>query len=391
MPPGIRLEILVDDKGSPVVKQFNEAVGKVTDASSGATGATQRFGQSVDSLTGSMGKALTQGAALAAGFLGFQSAAATISAATTSILGFDKELANVNTVLVGSGVSIEALQKQILQLPPSLGSATELTRGLYQALSAEVNPGKAAAAGRSDPSTTAKVSTAAMDAFQLSVDQASHISDVLFTVVQRGKTEFGPLASSIAQVFPHAKDLKLSFEETAATVTTLTKVFPTVSEAITGFRSLLTNISAHMDDFRAAGINVSQVIGERGLTGLIEELARVTGQSGEVLKARFIPDVEGATAALALMGPQLQTQRNNVEAFQQVVGASGGAFEKQQQSISAALERIQISIERALLSSGLSVFFQGLLARVDGMAEPDEVARQIARRINGVERGTASR
>ena len=397
---GLRFELTIDAKGIPFLRQVadearnagdrltesftrpQDAQGRFTTGAQGASGALDKLSgfaggarDKLEGLAGTLGNAAVKGAALAAGFLGFQGAVASVNAATSSVLSFDKELANVNTVLTGSGVSIKQLEQQILLLPPSLGSATELTKGLYQALSAGVEPAKAvgfvaeqaklASSGLTDLSTTVKVSTAAMDAFQLSSDQASHISDVLFTVVQRGKTEFDPLAKSIAQVFPLAKSLGLSFEDTAATVTTLTKVFPTTSEAITGFRSLLSNVTGHLDDFRAAGVRVNEVISQRGMTGLIEELARITGQSAEVLKARFIPDVEGSTAALALMGPQLQAQKDNVQAFSNVVGANSTAFEKQQASISSALDRIKTGIERIFLGGSISTLGKALLEPIE--------------------------
>lgn len=380
MPPLV-LTIEVDDKGSPVLREFADTTAKAGQRASEAFNAPNdaqgRFSQATQTATGhvtnfasSLGRAATAGVAFAAGLLGFQGVTALFREGSDSILSFSKELANVNTVLVGSSVSIRDLEKQILLLPPSLGSATELTKGLYQALSAGIEPAKAvafiaeeaklASAGLTNLSTTVKVSTAAMDAFGISATNASHISDVLFTIVQRGKVEFEPLATSIAQVFPLAKTLGISFEETAATVTTLTKVFPTAGESITGFRSLLSGVIAHLDDFKAAGIRVNEVIAQRGLTGLIQELARVTGQSAEVLRAKFVPDIEGTTAALALMGPQLQNQKDNVQAFTTVVGANAVAFDKQQVSIVAGLGRITASLEKALLGSGLEVFLTSL-------------------------------
>ena len=213
MPPLI-LEITVDDKGSPVIKQFGGNVTGLHKPMGDLHTASAR-------VTESFGSMATKVALAGAVFVGFQSASSAISGVTGSIIGFDKEMANVNTVLTGSTRSIEDLKAEVLRLHPSLGGATDLTKALYQALSANIEPGKAVAfigeqaklagAGLTDLGTTVKLTTSVMDQFGLGAEKASHISDVLFTIVARGKTEFAPLAATFAQVFPLAKNLGLSF------------------------------------------------------------------------------------------------------------------------------------------------------------------------------------
>lgn len=375
MPPLV-LEITVRDDGTPVLKRFSSAVEDVGQKTNQQmVPAFQSAGQHAERLTNSLSSTVkTVGLAVAA-FAGFQGIKATWDSVTSSVISFDKELANTNTVLIGSKVSIEQLKQQILALPPSLGTATELTKGLYQALSAGIEPGKAvafvgeqaklASAGLTDLSTTVKVSTAAMDAFGIQASDASHISDVLFTIVARGKTEFDPLAHSIANVFPLAKSLGVSFEETAATFTTLLRIFPNAAEATTGFRAILSGLTGQMDNFKAAGIDVKAVIAEEGLTGLLRRLAEVTGLSADVLKAKFIPDVEGTTAALGLMGPQFKTQTENVKAFGDTAGTTATAFAKQQESISAAVDRIKNSFDRLIQGGGLEPLFKAMLAPIE--------------------------
>ena len=46
---------------------------------------------------------------------------------------FEKELTNVSTLVDTNTVSMEKLKKQILELPSTMGSATENTKALYQA------------------------------------------------------------------------------------------------------------------------------------------------------------------------------------------------------------------------------------------------------------------
>ena len=55
---------------------------------------------------------------------------------------FEGELANVNTLLSDNGQTVAGYRQQLLQLDPALGQASELTRGLYQALSSGVQAGQ---------------------------------------------------------------------------------------------------------------------------------------------------------------------------------------------------------------------------------------------------------
>ena len=369
------LQIQVDDQGSPVIKSFTQSV-------QGAGGQVRTFGghadttrAQVDRLGTSFGSVTRLALGVTAGLVGFQGASAAINFVTNSITSFDKELANVNTLLIGSNVSIKDLEQQILALPPALGSASELTRGLYEALSAGIPPGQAvqfvgesakiASAGLTDLKSTVKLVTNVMDQFGLSANETARIGDILFTVVNRGKTEFAPLAGAIGDVFPLAKNLGISFEETAATFATLTKVFPTAGQAATGFTGILQGLIQNTEAFRAAGINVRAVIAEEGLTGVLRRLGEVTGESSEVIKARFITEIQGTNAALSIMGQLLNEQRQNITAIGEAAETSGKAFNRQQESITKTLERIGNAFERIVLGGGLTPLILSMLQPIE--------------------------
>ena len=397
MPPLV-LTLQVDDQGSPIIKSFTQSI---RGAGTHVTG----FGQTAQTSSAHierLGVSLASAAKLALGsvaaFAGFQGAASVVQSAGSSILSFNKELANVNTLLIGSDVSIRGLEQQILALPPALGSATELTRGLYEALSAGIPPGQAvqfvgasakiASAGLTDLKSTIRLVTNVMDQFGLSANETARIGDILFTVVNKGKTEFAPLAGAIGDVFPLAKNLGISFEETAATFATLTKVFPTAGQAATGFTGILQGLIQNTDAFRAAGINVRAVIAEEGLTGVLRRLGEVTGESSEVIKARFITEIQGTNAALSIMGPLLNEQRQNITAIGEAAGTSGEAFNRQQAAIEKTLERIGIAFERVILGGGLTPLFQAMLQPIEqwvvSLTQGGEASVQFASTTTGV-------
>jgi TP901 family phage tail tape measure protein len=358
----LRLEIVVDDKGTPVVKQFGSEVSKAADVmETKGRKSTQNMDSALGKLDLSFGKVIKGAAGMAAGFAGFQGAAAVITGAVKSMAAFEAEMANVNTLLGGSTVSMEQLRKEVIKLPPELGSTTELAKGLYQALSAGVEPAKAvafvgdaaklAAAGLTETDTAVKVLTAAMDAYGLGAEKAGHISDVLFTAVKLGKTDMDGLASSISNVLPIAQTMGVSFEETAATVTTLTKAFPSVDQAVTGLRSAFSSMIQNADKFRALGIDLKQVIAEKGLTGAMEALKTATGGNIETLQ-KLVPDIEGLSAVVALTGAQFDTQKENVKAFNVTLGATDEAHEKIQNTAEKAAEKLANTWDRLIQQAG---------------------------------------
>ena len=83
---------------------------------------------------GGFGKALIGvGAGIVAG----------LTASVKAANDFEKSFANVTTLVDASVVDVNSMKNELLGLDSRLGSATELTEGLYQALSASVEPSKA--------------------------------------------------------------------------------------------------------------------------------------------------------------------------------------------------------------------------------------------------------
>jgi hypothetical protein len=103
-------------------------------------------------------------------------------------LKFNAEIANVSTLL-DANQNITALRQGILGLNPALGASSELTRGLYQALSSGVEAGeslqfieasaKAARAGLATTFETVDAATTVINAFGLSGRDAMLVKETL--------------------------------------------------------------------------------------------------------------------------------------------------------------------------------------------------------------------
>lgn len=385
---GIRLG--VTDAGTPVIQKFvgevkksgQEMAGKVAQGArtlesrlaalvkNGFDRAYKKagdFDQRLNKLDSSFTSGIKKVGAFAGAIAGISFGAATITAGLSALSSFEDELANVSTLIKGDATeAVAKLRQEIIALPPELGTTTELTKGLYNALSAGVEPARAVAfvgdaaklakAGLTSMDTATNILTASMDAFGFSAGEAGHVSDVLFTAVRLGKTTMDQLGSSISTVFPLAKTLGVSFEDTTAIVTTLTKTFPTTSEAVTGLKGAFDSMIQNADKFREAGVDILGILKKDGIIGALDALKNITGGNIEEI-AKFITSMEGQTAILSLMGSQYGTLKTNMEEFTKTAGATTEAHEKNQQRFKAAMETFTNAIERLVQTHG-----PGLLA-----------------------------
>lgn len=82
---------------------------------------------------------------------------------------------------------------------------------------------KAAVGGLTETETAADAVTTILNAYKMSAEEAGTVSDQLFTTVRLGKTTFGELGASIAQVAPIAAAYGISIDQVLGAVASLTK------------------------------------------------------------------------------------------------------------------------------------------------------------------------
>jgi len=355
MPP-IILTIQVDDRGTPTIKSFAGEVQKAGQSiNQGATQPFQQATKASEGFLGSLGGVLRAGAGFAVGFAGVQGLAGLFASAASGAAGFEAALANVNTLGIKSVTVQQQLREQVLRLPPALGSSTDLARGLYEVLSSGVEPAKAVAfleqsallakAGLASLDVTTIALTKTMAAYNIPVEEAGRVSDILFKTVEIGQGNLNQFAGALPQVTQIAASLGISLLDTSNAMATLTQTFRNADTAATGFRSLLQQLIQNSDQFLALGINIRKVISEEGLLGVVKVLQDVSQGSSERLRT-FINDIEGFNAALALTGPQFNTLLANQQKFAQATGSVAAGVQEQAKTTQAAWAEFVNSTER---------------------------------------------
>lgn len=229
---------------------------------------------------------------------------------------FETAVAKVATIADTGSVSIGTLRSQITALSGETGvAAGDLAEAAYQAISAGQKTENAvafagqatklAAAGFTSSASAVDILTTALNAYGMSADAASHVSDVLLTTQNLGKTSVDELASSMGRVIPLASAYGVSIENLSSVLAVLTANGIATAEASTYAKSMLNELGS-------TGSNVAKVL--KAQTGQSFADLMASGKSlGDVLQVLYDSvdgdstrfnglwsSVEAGTAALSL-------------------------------------------------------------------------------------------
>jgi len=287
---------------------------------------------------------------------------------------FQQGMADVSTMLDDVDKHMGDFTKGVIQLSTEVGeSVNTLSRGLYQILSATIEPAKAlevlrvsakaAAAGLTDTETAADALTTILNSYQLNADQAAHVSDILFMTVKRGKIRFSEIASQIGKVAASAAAAGIPLEELGAAIATITRAGVPAEQALTALNAVIRVFFRRTEKSKLAALehlgfvldlNAARAL---GLSGVLRLLAR---QSEEVVAAIF-PNVRALRALMAA----LQQTTGFTEDLSYMYGAAGAteeAFRKQTATLSFEIKRLGATFKALIIE-----VFQPLLPMMQGL------------------------
>jgi TP901 family phage tail tape measure protein len=268
---------------------------KINADTSGAEAGINRVDSAVKGLGGSIGKALAVGAAV-----GLGAVAVGLGAATKVALGYEQQMANVNSILQLSDQALATYSDQLLQIAQNPGitqSPEQLAAGLYNVVSSGFAGADAmnilsvsaiaATAGMTDTDTSVRAVTSVLNAYGLQASDAGHISDLLFQTVQDGVLSFDDLANNMGNVLPVAASLGVSLDDVFAAYSQLTLQGINASAAETDIAGLMKSALNPTDAMTAAvqkqGFATAdaaiQTLGLGGYVQLLEKDAKATGKT----------------------------------------------------------------------------------------------------------------
>ena len=176
-----------------------------------------------------------------------------LQSAFTGGTAFESAMAKVGTIADTAKVPLESLSSQVLQVSGDMHiGANEIAEAAYQAISAGQDTGNAVAfagqasmlatAGFTSTTSAVDILTTALNAYGKGADEAGHVSDVLLTTQNLGKTSVDELAGSMGRVIPLAAAYNVSMENLSSGLAIMTANGIATAEASTYTKSMLNEL-----------------------------------------------------------------------------------------------------------------------------------------------------
>ena len=336
----------------------------------GAQDATKSTMGQMGAMVAKFGKVATLGLSVAAAAM----AAAVVKFSVEALKAFaefEKGMNEVFTLLPGiSKRQMGKMQSDVLGLSREMGVlTTDMVPALYQAISAGVPKenaidfmrvaSKAAIAGVTSLETAVDGLTSVMNAYGKENMTAEKASDIFFTTIRLGKTNFEQLAASLYNVTPVAAAVGISFEDVGASIAALTAQGVPTAQATTQIRSAILSLTAPSKKAREIAYmlgldfdKLTQIMKKPGgLKTAMELVIKATGGNMDKLKG-LMGRIEGVNGLLALSKNEFQAFGDAITAQGSNLGAYEEAFKTMNQGLSREFDLFKAGISATMIEAG---------------------------------------
>jgi len=279
---------------------------------------------------------------------------------------FEDSMTRIIALTGTSAEQAESLGQKVLNLSTQLPqSATELADALYfvvsagfkgdEAMQVLTTSARAAAAGLGETKVVADAVTSTLNAYKMSSDQATHVTDIMTAAVTAGKMEAADLAGALGRVLPIAAAAGVSFEQVAASIATMTRTGLDSDEATTALRGVLSALvspgkeaaeTLHAIGLSAAGLRAE--IAEKGLLAALQDLMVRTGGNLDML-SDIIPNIRALTGVLSTAGSQSASYAQILDSMGRAAGRTDAAFEAASKTLTFQLGSLHSTIDKVLI------------------------------------------
>ena len=274
---------------------------------------------------------------------------------------YETSLAKVGTIADLGKLSIQKLGSQITDMSNTMGiAATDIAEATYQAISAGQDTANAvafagqaaklAAAGFTSTTSAVDILTTALNAYGLSADQADHVSDVLLTTQNLGKTSVDELSSSMGSVIPLAAAYNVSVENLSSGLAVMTANGIATAEATTYTKSMLNELG---DTGSSVGKILQQQTGKsfaqlsadgKSLGDVLQVLYDSVGGDSTAF-AGLWSSVEAGTGALSLASGGADKFNGVLAQMVDSAGATDTAYQTMTDTFQHSMESLQTTAE----------------------------------------------
>ena len=335
------------------------------------TADTSQFDRSMNRVKGSfagVGAAATKGMAVAGAAVA-GGAAVIASRGISAFVGFESSMNEVFTLMPGiSEAAMGQMADDVKNFSKEMGVATsESIPALYQAISAGVPQDNvfefletaqmAAVGGVTDLETAVDGISSVVNAYGSDIVNATDASDMLFTAVKLGKTDFEQLSRSVFQVAPIAASLGVGFGDVAASLATLTAQGVPTSVAATQIKAAVSELGKEgtkaSDAFKEmTGQSFQEFIdGGGNLEQAFSAMAAGADEMGQSVLDSF-GSIEAGQAVLALTADGGEAFASAIGEMGASAGATETAFNKMEDSVGRDFDKLKASLEVLLIDIG---------------------------------------
>lgn len=273
----------------------------------------------------------------------------------------ESAMAKVGTIADTAKVPLESLSSQVLQVSGDMRiGANEIAEAAYQAISAGQDTGNAVAfagqasmlakAGFTSSASAVDILTTALNAYGKGADEAGHVSDVLLTTQNLGKTSVDELAGSMGRVIPLAAAYNVSLENLSSGLAIMTANGIATAEASTYTKSMLNELG---DTGSAVGKILQQQTGKsfaelnadgKSLGDVLQVLYDSVG--GNATKfAGLWSSVEAGTGALSLASSGADKFNGVLQQMQADSGLTQTAYDTMTDTMAYKLDGVRTNAQ----------------------------------------------
>lgn len=284
-----------------------------------------------------------------------------LQSAFTGGTAFESAMAKVGTIADTAKVPLESLSSQVLQVSGDMHiGANEIAEAAYQAISAGQDTGNAVAfagqasmlatAGFTSTTSAVDILTTALNAYGKGADEAGHVSDVLLTTQNLGKTSVDELAGSMGRVIPLAAAYNVSMENLSSGLAIMTANGIATAEASTYTKSMLNELG---DTGSSVGKILKQQTGKsfaelnadgKSLGDVLQVLYDSVG--GNATKfAGLWSSVEAGTGALSLASSGADKFNGVLQQMQADSGATQTAYDTMTNTMAYKLDGVKTNAQ----------------------------------------------
>jgi len=295
--------------------------------------------------------------------------------------------------------SLGSMRADILGLSSTLGSATELTKGYYQVLSAGITDADksmkmlVASAKMSKESTVAQGEvvrglSSVMDTYSHELTKAADAADLLYTIEALGKTEVSQLIPYIGNLANISKAAGLSANEMGAALAQVTQSGAGTSESVTQLLSLLASLNRRWKDLpvsiRKYG-SVVEAVKHLKFEGVLKEIWKAT-DGNSVALTKMLGRQEGYLALLQLSKNEFSSYGEKLAGMTDKTGAFDDAWKRYAKTLKATWDTFKNTIgkQAVLIGEKLAPKIKEVTERMSTWVEQNEkfITQDISKAID---------